>query len=61
MAFCDENNYRTILVNMRLYDKWQDAWYSDEKKVQSVLQPIIQELSSIKVDGIIYVAGHCRF
>lgn len=61
MAFCDENNYRTILVNMRLYDKWQDAWYSDEKKVQSVLQPIIQELSSIKVDGIIYVAGHCRY
>jgi len=61
MAYCDENNYRTILVNMRLYDKWQDAWYFDEKKVQSVLQPTIQELLSIKVDGIIYVAGHCRY
>lgn len=61
MAYCDDNNYRTILVNMRLYDRWQDIWYSDEKKVQSVLQPAIQELSSIKVDGIIYVAGHCRY
>lgn len=60
MAYCDDNNYRTILVNMRLYDKWQDTWYSDEKKIQSVLQPTLQELLSIKVDGIMYVAGHCR-
>lgn len=61
MAYCDENNYRTILVNMRLYDRWKDTWYSDEKKTQSVFQPTIQELLSIKVDGIIYVAGHCRY
>lgn len=60
MAYCDENNYRTILLNMRLYDKWQDSWYNDENKLQSVLQPSIQELLSIKVDGIMYVAGHCR-
>ncbi|MGB4659389.1 MAG: LacI family DNA-binding transcriptional regulator [Mobilitalea sp.] len=60
MAYCDDNNYRTILSNMRLYDRWQDTWYSDEKKMHSVLQPIIQELLSIKVDGIMYVAGHCR-
>ncbi len=60
MAYCEDNNYRTILLNMRLYDKWQDTWYNDEKKYQSVLQPSIQELLSIKVDGIMYVAGHCR-
>lgn len=60
MAYCEDNNYRTILLNMRLYDKWQDTWYNDEKKYQSVLQPSIQEMLSIKVDGIIYVAGHCR-
>jgi LacI family transcriptional regulator len=61
MAYCDDNNYRTILLNLRLYDKWQDTWYSDEEKFQSVLQPAIQELLSIKVDGIMYVAGHCRY
>lgn len=61
MAYCEDNNYRTILVNMRLYDKWQDTWFSDKKKIQSVLQPSIQELLSIKVDGIMYVAGHCRY
>lgn len=60
MTYCEEKNYRTILLNMRLYDKWHDTWYNDEKKYQSVLQPSIQEMLSIKVDGIIYVAGHCR-
>lgn len=60
MAYCEDHNYRTLLVNMRLYDKWQDTWYNDEKKLQSALQPSIQELLSIKVDGIMYVAGHSR-
>jgi LacI family transcriptional regulator len=60
MAYCEDNNYRTVLLNMRLYDKWQDTWYNDEIKLQSVLQPSLQELLSIKVDGILYVAGHCR-
>jgi len=60
MAECDDRNYRTILVNLRLYDKWQDAWYNDEVKFHSVLQPSIKELLSIKVDAMIYVAGHCR-
>lgn len=61
MAYCEENDYRTILVNMRLYDKWQDTWFSNEKKIQSVFLPTIRELLSIKVDGIMYVAGHCRY
>ena len=60
MAYCEDNNYRTILVNMRMYDRWQDTWYEDEQKLKSVLKPSIQELISFKVDGIIYVAGHCR-
>lgn len=60
MAYFEDNNYRTLLLNMRLYDKWKDTWYNDEKKLQSVLQPLLQELLSIKVDGILYVAGHCR-
>lgn len=61
MAYCDDNNYRTILLNMRLYDRWKDTWYFNEKKPKSVFQPMIQELLSIKVDGIMYVAGHCRY
>ncbi len=60
MAYCDDNDYRTILMNMRLYDKWQDTWYNDCEKLNSVLKPIMQEALSIRVDGVIYVAGHCR-
>jgi LacI family transcriptional regulator len=61
MAYCDDNNYRTILINMRLYDRWKNTWYNNESKIQSVFGPAIQELLSIKVDGIMYVAGHCRY
>ena len=61
MAYCDDNDYRTLLVNLRLYDRWKDTWYTDEKKTMSVLEPSIRELLSVKVDGIIYVAGHCRY
>lgn len=60
MAYCEDMNYRTILINMRLYDRWKNTWFNDEKKLHSVLDPAIQELLSIKVDGIIYVAGHGR-
>lgn len=60
MAYCDEMGYKTILTNMRLYDRWTDTWYNDEEKYLSALKPAIQQQMSIKVDGIIYVAGHCR-
>lgn len=60
MAYCEDHHYRTVLINLRLYDKWQDAWYDDKEKLEEALAPAIQESLSIKVDGIIYVAGHCR-
>ena len=61
MAYCDDRGYRTILMNMRLYDKWKATWYNDDEKVKEVLTPVIQELQSIRVDGVIYIAGHCRY
>jgi len=60
MAYCDDMGYRTILMNLRLYDKWKATWYDDDEKVKQVLKPAIQELQSIRVDGLIYIAGHCR-
>ncbi len=61
MAYCDDMGYRAILMNLRLYDKWKATWYDDDEKVKQVLKPVIQELQSIRVDGIIYIAGHCRY
>lgn len=60
MKQCEVRGYRTILLNLRLYDRWQDTWYQDEEKLESVVVPALQELESIKVDGAIYVAGHGR-
>ncbi len=60
MSYCEAKNYRTIMVNLRLYARWNEQWYHDEEEYNSVLNPAIQELLSIKVDGIIYVPGHAR-
>ncbi len=60
MSYCEMKNYRTIMVNLRLYARWNEQWYQDEEEYYSVLNPAIQELLSIKVDGIIYVPGHAR-
>lgn len=60
MAGCEDENYRTLLINLRMYDKWQDTWYKDKEKAESVVLPALRQMQAIKVDGIIYVAGHCR-
>lgn len=60
MSYCEQRNYRTILENMRLYQRWGNTWFDQEKKYNSILKPAMQQLLSIKVDGIIYVAGHAR-
>ena len=40
MAYCEDHDYRTILMNLRLYDKWSDTWFDDEQKVKTVLDPV---------------------
>lgn len=60
MAYCDDHEYRSILMNLRLYHKWSDTWYEDETKLKTVLEPVLQEALSIRVEGLLYVAGHCR-
>lgn len=60
MAHCEMNDYRTILMNLRLYRKWGSSWYHESEKLKASVAPVIQEALSIKVDGVIYVAGHCR-
>lgn len=60
MAQCENNNYRTLLLNMRLYDKWDNQWYDDNTKILEASKPMFQQIMSIKADGFIYIAGHCR-
>jgi len=60
MEYCEDHNYRTVLMNLRLYQKWANTWYDDKEKVMTSLSPVLQEALAIRVNGIIYVAGHCR-
>ena len=60
MEYFEEKGYRTIVQNLRMYARWQDSWYHNDEKYHSVFDPALQELMSVKVDGIIYVAGHAR-
>ena len=60
MAHLESNNYRTILLNMRMYDKWDNQWYDDNTKIAEACKPMFQQIMSLKVDGFIYIAGHCR-
>lgn len=59
MSYCEEHNYKAILENLRFYSKWGTKWYQNEG-YQAEVNQAIEEFSSIKVDGIIYVAGHAR-
>ncbi len=59
MSYFDEHHYKAILENLRFYSKWGTKWYHNKDYEESVQQSI-DEFESIKVDGIIYVAGHAR-
>ena len=61
MAVCDDAGYRTMLVNLRMYDKYADTWYYDETKLYDVFKGGMSELRSLKVEGLIYVGGHSRY
>ena len=60
MAYCEDRHYRATVYNLRLYDRWSDTWYNDEEEYRSVFDPILKDVLSAQVDGIIYLAGHCR-
>ena len=60
MGYCETKGYRTIVANLRMYARWSDAWYDDERAYHSVLDPALKEMNAITVDGVIYIAGHAR-
>lgn len=60
MKTCEEHGYRTIVQDLRLYSRWAGTWFDNARMVDTVLEPAVQELTTIMVDGILYVAGHGR-
>ena len=60
MEELERHGYRTVLQNLRLYERWRDTWYDSESALKSMVDPALQECRAINVDGIIYIAGHAR-
>ena len=60
MEYCERENYRVSVRNLRLYARWADTWYDQEIAYHSVLDPVLRDLQSARVEGIIYIAGHAR-
>ncbi len=60
MAYCEEKKYRTIIQNLRLYARWGESWYDNESAYNAVVTAVMQEMLSIRVDGLLYIAGHAR-
>ncbi len=60
MERCEEKGYHILLQNLRLYARWKDMWYGHPELVREVLEPVVREFTSIKVDGLIYIGGHER-
>lgn len=60
MAYCEEKKYRTMIQNLRLYARWGESWYDNESAYRSVVTAVMQEMLSIRVDGLLYIAGHAR-
>lgn len=61
MSVLEDEGYKTVLTNLRMYDKWRDTWYYDETKLFSEVASAMNQIRPIKVDGIVYVGGHCRY
>ncbi|MDE5718256.1 MAG: LacI family DNA-binding transcriptional regulator [Lachnospiraceae bacterium] len=60
MAYCEEKKYRTMIQNLRLYARWGESWYDNESAYNTVVSAVMQEMISIRVDGLLYIAGHAR-
>ena len=60
MEECEKAGYRVIVENLRFYARWKDRWYDSDVDIQSKLDPAIDELKAVRVDGAVYIAGHAR-
>ena len=56
---CEQVDYQILLINLRLYKKYNDTYYSKDDYYE-VVHREIKKLMQKQVEGIIYVASHER-
>lgn len=57
--YCEKVDYQILLINLRLYKKFNDAYYNKTDYFDAVKQEI-KKLIAMQVEGIIYVTAHER-
>ena len=57
--YCEKINYNILLINLRLYKKYEDTYYNNDNYFGTVVREI-KELMARQVEGIIYVTAHER-
>lgn len=60
MVECEARGYRTILINMSMYEKWKKTGVSlgEENLLNEYTSPALHEAKAMRADGVIYVAAH---
>lgn len=60
MVVCEARGYRTILINMSMYEKWKKTGVNlgEEKLLKENTSPALLEAKALRADGVIYVAAH---
>lgn len=56
---CEEHGYQILLINLRLYKKYNDTYYNDTFYYKNV-EAELRKLMSKQVEGIIYIGAHER-
>lgn len=58
-AFCEEQGYEIILLNMRLFKRYKNN-FTDTPKHEILFDKVVSTMAAKQVEGIIYVGYHCR-
>jgi LacI family transcriptional regulator len=55
-----EQGYEIIIANMRLYKLFRHEYYSNYDLCGDILSAATRNIAAKQVEGIVYVANHCR-
>ena len=60
MDVCESKGYRSILINMAMYEKWKRTGVTlgEENLLKENTSPALLEAQAMRADGVIYVAAH---
>ncbi len=58
MQYTEEMGYSVVIENMRMFGRWSDKWMHDDALYQSALAKVMAKMTSLNVDGIVYIAGY---